>query len=63
MTAPASEGTCDNLATKADVERLSAEIERFRADFARWMRWLGIAVISAFAVMMSVAVAFIKLAC
>ena len=62
MTEPTQESAYDHLATKADVESISAEIERLRADIARWMRWLGVAVIGAFGVMMSVAVAFIKLA-
>ena len=78
MTAPASGGACDHLATTADVERLlgelradmernraeaRADIERLRADIARRLRWLGIAVIGAMGVIAGVAVAFIKLAC
>ena len=67
MTAPTQESACDHLATKADVEGLCADlladIERLRADIARWLRWLGIAVISAMGVIAGVAVAFIKLAC
>ena len=63
MTAPTSEGAYDHLATKADVGLLRSDLEHFRADIARRLRWLGIAVIGAFGVMMSVAVAFIKLTC
>ena len=63
MTAPTSEGSCAHPATKADVEGIHSDIERLRADIARWMRWLGIAVIGAMGVIAGVAVAFIKLAC
>ena len=74
MTAPTLEervsrleGGYDHLATKDDVEGLCADLladtERLRADIARRLRWLGIAVISAMGVIAGVAVAFIKLAC
>ena len=74
MTAPTQESACDRLATKADVERVRADvernraearadIERLRADVSRWILRLGVALISAMGVIAGVAVAFIKLAC
>ena len=72
MTAPTLEervsrleGACDHLATKADVEGLCADlladIERLRADFARRLRWLGIAVISSMGVITGIVLAVVKL--
>ena len=59
------EGSYDHLATKADVERLRvefrADMERLRADVARWMFQLGVAMISAASVIAGIAVAVIKL--
>ena len=50
---------------RVDMERNRAEfradIERLRADIARWLRWLGIAVISAMGVIAGVVLAVIKL--
>ena len=51
------EGAYDHLATKADVERVRTEVERLRADFARWLFQLGVALIGA----IGVAVAILKL--
>ena len=48
------EGAYDHLATKADVERL-------RADVSRWMFQGTMAIISAVGVIVAVAVAFLKL--
>ena len=48
------EGGYDHLATKADLERL-------RADVARWMLQLGIAVVGAIITAIGVAVAILKL--
>ena len=50
MASPSPEGGCEHLATKADLERL-------RADVARWLFQLGVAMIGA----LGLAVAFIKL--
>ena len=50
MASPTIEGGCERLATKADVERL-------RADVARRLFQLGAAMIGA----LGLAVAFIKL--
>ena len=69
MATPAQEGSYDHLATKADVEGVSdemellrAEIERFRSDVARWMFLFGVAIISAMVVIASVFVAIFKFA-
>ena len=61
MTAPTQESACDHLATKADVERVRVEVERLRADVSRWMFQLGVAMISAVGVIVTAAVAFLKL--
>ena len=62
------EGSYDHLATKADVERVRVEVERvraeterLRADVSRWMFQLGVALISAMGVIVTAAVAFLKL--
>ena len=65
MTAPTSEGGCEHLATKADLERLRgdlrAEMERLRANIERGLLRLGIAVISAIGVAAGVILAVVKL--
>ena len=61
MTAPTSEGGCDHLATKADFERVWAEMERINANIERGLLRLGIAVISAIGVITGVILAVVKL--
>ena len=67
------EGGYEHLATKADVERLRADMERNRgedraemqrlhADFSHQMVRLGVAVNTAIAVIANIALAVIKLA-
>ena len=74
MAAPAPEGPCDHPATKADLERLRVDMERnraeyradmegIRADIARRLFLLGVAVISAMVVIAGIGVAIIKFAC
>ena len=67
------EGGYDHLATKADVERLRADMERnrgedraemqrLRADFSHQVIRLGVAVNTAIAVTTNISLAVIKLA-
>ena len=61
MTAPTSEGGCEHLATKADLERVWAEMERINANIERALLRLGIAVISAIGVAAGIILAVVKL--
>ena len=53
MASPSLEGGYEHLATKADVERL-------RADVARWLFQLGVTLIGTLIAGLGLAVAFLK---
>ena len=62
MAAPTSGGGCEHLATKADLERVRAEMERLRANIARRIFLFGVAIVGAIGVITGIILAVIILA-
>ena len=61
MAAPTSGCGYEHLATKADFERVRAEMERMNANIERALLRLGVAVISAIGVAAGVILAVVTL--